>query len=715
MALSGSLSNAFKTGYRIQIDWSATQNVGANTSTITASFYLISTSSSYSINASAAKALSIVIDGSTYSYSVNVTVAGNQTKLLAQVSHTIAHNADGSRSFAISGSLGIAVTLSGTYYGTVSIGAVGFALDTIPRSSYPTVSAANVTMGTAVAIYTNRASAAFTHNLYYNIGGNTAYFATGVADSYTWTPPTTLATLLPNSASGVCYVVCDTYNGGTYIGSQTTAFTIFVPSTMVPTISDVALAEAVAGIFTKFAGYVQYASKVTATITAAGASGSTISAYSTSILGLTYPGATFTSGFLTSSGTLSIVTTVTDSRGRQASLTKTISVIEYANPYITNFAIRRCLASGVPNEDGTSLHADMKFTIASVNSKNDKTWKTEYRVSGSSAWIALNMGNVYTYDAVYTNLTGLFGIDNAYEIKLTLTDFFGSVSTIVNLATAFTLLDFSASGKGFAIGQVSTADRFEVGMPTVFKDKAYLSDADRVSNRALDRLIKSLESGWVILDEKYSLSYVTKTVHTASYISTTLYDVQSKDSTSGVPMDLSSIISVGMKLKVIQGSVTTYFFIVKIVGSIITLYGGVISSLLNAAISDICYSTTYAPHGFPTTLTKTRTVLISRQTNQLGEQEVVIGFRPTFLKADASINALAYYTSTGSSDGQVNTCIFVIPNDASYPDGGNLIALHTGGSVFAADVTFTDIGFKLIWSSIGTIPDGNAFITFQVG
>lgn len=483
MALSGSLSNPFRTGYRLQIDWSATQNVGSNTSTITANFYLISTGSGYNINAGAAKALSIVIDGTTYSYSVNVTVAAGQTKLLATATHTLSHNADGTRSFAISGALGIAVTLSGTYWGTVSIDAVGFALNTIPRTSNPTVSAANVTMGTAVAIYTNRASTAFSHNLSYNINGNVATIATGVADGYTWTPPTTLASLLPNSVSAVCYITCDTYSGGTYIGSSTTAFTIIVPNTIVPTISSVTIAEAVAGIAAKFSGYIQHKSKAKVTIVAAGVSGSTITAYSTTILGLTYPGATFTSGFLTSSGTVSIVTTVTDSRGRQASLTKTVSVIKYSNPAIVNFAVRRCLASGVPNEDGTSLHADMKFNIASVNNKNDKTWKTEYRLSGSGTWIALNTGNVYSYDAVYTNLTGIFGIDNAYEIKLTLTDFFGSVNTIVNLATAFTLLDFSASGKGFAIGQVSTMDAFEVSLPTVYRNKVYLSEADRVAGK----------------------------------------------------------------------------------------------------------------------------------------------------------------------------------------------------------------------------------------
>ena len=493
MALSGSLSNPFRTGYRIQIDWSATQNVGANTSTITANFYLISTGSGYNINASAAKALSIVIDGTTYSYSVNVTVASGQTKLLATATHTLGHNADGTRSFAISASLGINVTLSGTYYGTVSIAAVGFALNTIPRTSNPTVSAASVIMGNSVAIYTNRASTAFSHNLSYSINGNVALIATGVTDSFSWVPPATLASLSPNSASAVCYIVCDTYSGGTYIGSSTTAFTIIVPDTIVPTISSVTIAEAVAGIAAKFSGYVQYQSKVNVTIAAAGASGSTITAYSTTILGLTYPGSSFVSGFLSTSGTVAVVTTVTDSRGRQKSVTNNITVIPYFNPSISLFTCQRCLASGTPNEDGTSLYANIKFDVAAVNSKNDKSWKIEYRISGSGSWTLLTSGSIYTYNAIYKELTGKFSIDNAYELKLTITDYFGSISTTVTVATAFTLLDFSASGKGFAIGQVSTIDAFEVSLPTVHRDKVYLSNDDKLADKDIDKRLLALE------------------------------------------------------------------------------------------------------------------------------------------------------------------------------------------------------------------------------
>ena len=701
MALSGSLSNPFKTGYRIQIDWSATQNVGANTSTITANFYLISTGGSYNINASAAKALSIVIDGTTYSYSVNVTVTGGQTKLLATATHTIAHNADGTRSFAISGSLGMNVTLSGTYYSTVSIAAVGFALNTIPRTSNATVSAASVVMGNAIAIYTNRASTAFSHNLSYSINGNVALIATGVTDSFSWVPPATLASLSPNSASAVCYIVCDTYSGGTYIGSSTTAFTIIVPDTIVPTISSVTIAEAVAGLATKFSGYVQYQSKVNVAIVAAGVSGSTITAYSTTVLGLTYPGASFVSGFLNTSGTVAVVTTVTDSRGRQKSVTNNITVISYFNPSISLFACQRCLASGTPNEDGTSLYANIKFDVATVNDKNDKTWKIEYRISGSGSWTQLTSGSSYTYDAIYKELTGKFSIDNAYELKLTITDYFGSVNTIVNLATAFTLLDFSASGKGFAIGQVSTADRFEVGMPTVFKDKAYLSEEDRALGADLYRVIQTLKSGWSAL-----LSGDTLTYKNASACNTV--------NILGVAKDHRGYISVGMKLKLTQSGIVKYFFVTAVDATSITLYGGYSTSayvITNDPITDVYFSVVESPLNFPNTVVKRRTFTIRRAMNLAGVQTISIGFRPTFVSIKgAAVNG--GFTSNGSFDGITNISIF--PLNIWYQDG-YIVTMHTGNSLFGAYATFTPDGFTLTWVGINlALPAGDIIMLCDV-
>lgn len=122
MALSGTFGNTFRTGYRVQIDWSATQSIVNNQSTITLNFYLVSLGSSYTINSSATKDGFTSIGGTSEAYSgaglANLT--GNQKKLLNQQVRTVTHNSNGTLSLDLVGSFDIEVTLGGTFYGTVS-------------------------------------------------------------------------------------------------------------------------------------------------------------------------------------------------------------------------------------------------------------------------------------------------------------------------------------------------------------------------------------------------------------------------------------------------------------------------------------------------------------------------------------------------------------------------------------------------------------------
>lgn len=131
--LSGSHGNTFRTGYRLQVEWSATQSITNNTSIITAKLYLISQGSSYTIVSSTNKTARITIDGTTYIHSVNVRLSGNQKKLLATSTKTVNHNSSGNKSFTLSANLDIEVTLSGKYWSRVSISGKTYTLDTIPR------------------------------------------------------------------------------------------------------------------------------------------------------------------------------------------------------------------------------------------------------------------------------------------------------------------------------------------------------------------------------------------------------------------------------------------------------------------------------------------------------------------------------------------------------------------------------------------------------
>lgn len=456
MASSGTITQAIRTGYQMKITWSVgSQSVANNTSSVTVKVQLVSTGSSYTINSSATKSGSVTINGTKYTFTFTAALNGNQTKTLYTKTVTVAHNADGKKTCAFSSTCGINVTLGGTYYGNVTASGSG-TFDTIARaSSISSVTSSVSVNGTnEVAVAISRAASSFTHTVVFSFGSYSKT-TTGVGTSTSYAIPTSWLNAIPNATSGTAKVTVTTYSGSTKIGSAVSKnFTLTVPSTVVPTISGVTMAEAVSGIAAKFGAYVQNKSKIAVKITAAGTYSSTIKAYKTTIQGANFAAASFTSGILTKSGTSTATITVTDSRGRTASTTRSITVIAYAAPKITAFQGFRCLADGTENYEGTYLNAKLNFSISSVGSKNDKTYTIEYRPKNTETWTALTSGSVYAISTNVVSASGIMGIDSSFDVRLKVQDYFATVQSVIEIPTAFTLLDFHSSGRGLAFGKV---------------------------------------------------------------------------------------------------------------------------------------------------------------------------------------------------------------------------------------------------------------------
>lgn len=116
---SGNIDYALHAGYTLRLAWTETAtNATANSSTVKVTAQLITTSGY--INSSKAKNISITCNGSTQKGTCMVAIKQKETKDLFSASFTVAHNADGSKTVAISCSIDIKVTLGASYYGTVS-------------------------------------------------------------------------------------------------------------------------------------------------------------------------------------------------------------------------------------------------------------------------------------------------------------------------------------------------------------------------------------------------------------------------------------------------------------------------------------------------------------------------------------------------------------------------------------------------------------------
>ncbi len=461
MATSSAMSTTNdKIKYTITITQNS-RNTAANTSNVTVSVRVYRTNTGYTTYGTGT--VYCTINGTQYTEAITssdkITSSGI---VLFSKTLNIAHNADGTKTLTVSARI---------THDQFSSNSQSYpqTLTAIPRATTPTVSASSVNMGASITINMPRASSSFTHTLTYKFGSATGTIGTSLATSKAWTVPLSLASQIPSGTSGTCTITCQTYNGSTSIGTKTVSFTATVPSSVVPTISSVAVADTNSAYATQFGSLVQNKSKAKFTITAAGAYGSTITAYKTVIEGKTYTGASPTTAVLTGSGNVTASITVTDSRGRTATAEKTFNRIPYTAPKITAFEAHRTNAEGVVNYEGSNASITAAFSIASASSKNTNAYKIEYKVQSASSWTLLTSGTGYTYNKAI--ITGaVYDPDTSYDVRLTVTDYFGSVTKTVELPTAFTLLDFNASGKGVAFGKVSEMDGVEFGLPTYFSN-----------------------------------------------------------------------------------------------------------------------------------------------------------------------------------------------------------------------------------------------------
>ena len=476
---------------RGKIEWSSTSSIDENKSVVTASIYVRRTNG-YTTGKLWNGYVNIGGNNHTYSqiYTGTSTTVRQDWVLVQTFSDTILHNADGTKTINISGQV---TGPSGTgLEGKSSWGDSNVTLDTIPRASQPTLSSSSVIMGNSVTITTNRVSNSFTHTISYSFGSATGTIATNVGASTTWTPPVTLANQIPNSASGSCTIICETYNGTTLIGTKQVSLTLNVPSSVVPTVSIGTLTEANASMQTLNWGvFVQNKSQLNIPITASGSYGSSISSIVTTINNLSFTGANVTTSTLITSGTNTISTTVTDTRGRTATTTKTYTVVEYTNPQITTATCVRSLSDGTESDEGTYLKYSFVGSISPASNHNAHNFKIGYKLKSYSTYTYVDIDTTnYSINKVDQVLNLNLDTNSAYDIIFVVTDTFTSSSISRAIETGFDLMNFNASGKSMAIGKVSEAssneELLEIALDTAIDgDTTINGDVDINNNSSL--------------------------------------------------------------------------------------------------------------------------------------------------------------------------------------------------------------------------------------
>lgn len=491
MATSGSTSVAVTSWDTLKFSWNLTsQSVANNTSTVSWKLELVSGSSGR-IDSTTSKNWSVTVNGKKYSGTNTVGIANNTTKTLASGSTTIEHNSNGTKTFSYSFSQQFSITFSGASIGTKS-GSGSGTLTTIARKS--SVSASNGTLGTAQTLTVSRQDSDFTHTITYKCGSATGTIASKSSNtSISWTPPLSLANQNTTGTSVSITFTITTYSGSTSIGSNTKTISCAIPSSVVPTVS-IAVSDPM-GYSGTFGGYVQGMSKFKVVVTDSGSYGSTIKTRKTTAEGLTYTSASFTTNVISGSGSMKITTTVTDSRGRTATASQTVTVLAYSAPKITSLSVNRCDASGKSSPSGAYLSVVFSSSITSLNSKNTASYVVKYKKSSATSYTSQTLS---AYAGQYSVSGGVFvfAADTAssYDVILTVSDKFKSVNNDAVGSSIRKLFSFLKNGLGIAFGKIAeTANLLDVDFH-IRARKGITVDSDWV--------MLELDSAYKAYDEK---------------------------------------------------------------------------------------------------------------------------------------------------------------------------------------------------------------------
>jgi hypothetical protein len=470
---------------RIRVEWSSSQSVANNTSTI---YWTVKsaggTGNSYSYVM--AGPITVNIAGTTvYSRADRFEMHVGAT--LGSGSFTLTHNQDGTQSFSAWAEAAIyTYAISSTRYDYY------INLPQIPRAS--NISVSGSTMDSPTIIQISEAVSSFTHTLIWYFGNKNGIIVSQTSNSsVTWTPLSEeLASQIPNSESGTGTLTCITYNGNTEVGRKSINFTLKVPSDVRPSIS--AFTSSIASTKPSGCGrYVKNHSTVTWNVSVSGACGSTIRkcVISGQNLSKTFTESstsyTATSSTLTIAGKKTYTVIVTDSRGRTAKATGYITIMDYNPPVITSVNSFRSNVDGTLNGAGEYVTHKLTASFYRLDGKNNIKIEAFSKKSSDSTYsnsIIIKNDSSNTVNYTYTYPNSSFKADTKYDFKIVISDSIGQSATVyTHVGTKNLPINIASDNNSIAIGgfaqkATNNIGRFDCAWEAHFAT-APITDSDR--------------------------------------------------------------------------------------------------------------------------------------------------------------------------------------------------------------------------------------------
>lgn len=339
----------------------------------------------------------------------------------------------------------------------------------------------SMTLGSQAILTVNKLVSRATHKIQYTVtktGVTGTIISNSSSTSISWTPPMDAA----NGTTDDIYVrfrlEIETFIDGVSMGTDDEYVSIFIPQSVHPTVSiRVSDGNGFSSIFDNRWLHDRSTYRVVATATKS--YGSPITEYRTKIIGSTkegnnvnvsYYGDDITSDILNLVGTVKIVTTVYDERGRSGTAEVSVSAIEYKPPAITALIIHRCNQNGEENDQGEYVSIAFSSSVQALSNKNTASYRYAYKSSVATSYTTAELPSLSGNYAVNNHII-VIPADSSYtyDIYVEAEDRITSSRRSAKASTGFTIFNVHPEGNGMAFGKVAERENtLEIAMESKF-------------------------------------------------------------------------------------------------------------------------------------------------------------------------------------------------------------------------------------------------------
>lgn len=407
----------------------------------------------------------VTINGTSYSFTH--TFDTNQTTLLFSKTVTIKHANDGTASVTVSAWFDTEIS-AGTIYANKTK-----QLTKIVRGAEAvSINTSSAVLGqTTLTVTIQKRAMGFEYYKYMEANGKTytyGLYGSGTGqETWSWTPPLSLSSLSPNSASFTMRIGVLTKQNGSEVMRSGLPVTVVIPNNA-------------GGVITYAAGGVLngYTSRnlclqnhstptVNWQLSASGLNGATVTRVEATFgdqkkattdknyFPPNNTGKSYFSFVADKAGQIPWTVKVTDSRGNLYTRSGTLTVVAYEKPKILSFSVSRGDSSGNLNMSGTNAVATYEFSYTDLSVGN-RTY-TKFYIDGTmtKSWYYSRSSGTVQKTKVTNRVVGALSANAKGDVTLTVTDAVGnSVSQTVSVSKALVLMDFSKNGVGIGVPAV---------------------------------------------------------------------------------------------------------------------------------------------------------------------------------------------------------------------------------------------------------------------